>query len=83
MGSMNEAARRIADKYIARDGSTPKPEVETARADKAADIAAVAAFIAWHDDHEVYGGRYAHEVWAAFCRLLNTDPRILHAHMRG
>jgi hypothetical protein len=74
-------AKEIADKYIAPDGSEPKPDVvyvktirkELADQGKTGMVIAVARFIAWHDDKHMQGGYTAKQAWAAFCAILDIS----------
>ena len=72
-------AKAIADKYIAPDGSKPKPGViyvktvinELADQGKIGMVSCVAHFIAFHDKKSFYGGHSAEEGWKAFCCILD------------
>jgi len=47
------------------------------------DITAVAAFIAWHEPREMFGGFRAEEAWEAFCRLLDLPSAELREAVKG
>jgi len=67
---MNAAG--IADKYITRDGKTPKTEDGERRICLAdvSDIITVANFLAYQDNGEMSGGVKGGEAWIAFCRII-------------
>lgn len=69
-------AKRIADRYIGRDGGPPvassaPPEGST---EPARDITAVACFLAWQPPTTQWGSYTADQALRAFCRLHRIDP---------
>lgn len=57
-------------------------EVEK-RKQKIEDTLSVAAFIAWQDPGEIYGGVKREEAFEAFCRLMGLDPWTLDKIIKG
>lgn len=84
---------RVADKYITRTGQRTAPiDADTrAQLDKVgnfrpclaatADIAVVAAFLAWQEK-QLWSGVDGNQAWEAFCRMINLDPSISPATFR-
>lgn len=73
MTDASEGVKRVADRYIARDGGMTGPQRAAER--HAKDVVAVAAFIAWQEDGEIWGGVKKEEALAAFCRIVKL-PQV-------
>jgi hypothetical protein len=73
-------AKAIADKYIAPDGSPPKPGTvyvktilkELAEQQKIDLLTVVCTFIVWHQKRDYHGGYNADEAWQALCAVLDV-----------
>ncbi|MGJ0393023.1 MAG: hypothetical protein ACR650_09735 [Methylocystis sp.] len=77
----SEDIKRIADRYIARDGGLTKAQKGAER--RAEDVLNVAAFIAWHDNGDLWGGVKREEALAAFSRLVGAPIQKLEQIVRG
>lgn len=69
-------AKRIADRYIGRDGGPPiassvPPESST---QPAQDLMAVVCFLAWQPPTTQWGSYTADQALKALCRLHRLDP---------
>jgi hypothetical protein len=80
-------AKKIADKYVTRDGrpvGSPKPpdeaQAERSNEQHTADLATVAAFLLHHEYRDWWGGITARNAYHAFCRLQDLPPsQLAHA----
>lgn len=63
-------ARRIADKYIGRDGGEPVHELTDPRIEAIRDVA---SFVAWHEPTDIMGGVTAREAFEALCTLIGYN----------
>lgn len=80
-----KAAQRIADKYIARDGSAPsrQGQNEARGGDPLAHRknALLLSFLASIPAKEVHGGHMAGEAFNAACSIIGCDPRALRRRL--
>jgi len=74
-------AKRLADRYIARDGTQPTRErpIEGSgwSSRQIDDLMKVADFLLWQPDGEIMGGVKAAEALASFERLMGFPPGLL------
>lgn len=80
------SAKRIADKYIGRDGGPPAPDgVSERELPKSVvdDMCCVGSYLVWQDSKDLWGGVRQAEAWTAFCRLLNVNEDALRKALRG
>lgn len=79
-----EAAKRIADRYIGRDGSEPAPAAHPpgSLGDRISALSKVAAFIAHHDPDDMWGGHRASEAMDALDDLMGFPRGKLRAAVR-
>lgn len=79
-----KTAAQIADKYIAPDGSEPKPGViyiptivhTLQKQGKTKALAAVSYFLASCPPNVMYGGYSSDEAFKAFCEILDVPDEL-------
>lgn len=81
MGRPALDAKRIADKYIARDGGEPDDGGDITRA-FSRDLLNVATFVLYHEPRAIHGGVNPDDAFAALCRLLQLDRRRIQEIVR-
>lgn len=67
-------AKRIADKYISRNGGPPAQHREFVD-----DLMTVGNFILFHDEKDAHALVYPRQAFEALCRLARVDPRRIEA----
>ena len=76
-----DQARRIADKYIAREEGDEKSNKQEHDEQYVQDVTTLLHFLIGWTPERIRNGYTAKEAFDAACRLLGFEPEIMRAHL--